>query len=463
MFGNFTDKILNTFDALTGKGLLTEEDVSKALREIRVAMLEADVPLTVAKDFVQKIKEEAVGEKVLKSIKPGDMVVKIVRDSLVDLLGKNLSSDVFDLSFKSSPSVFLLLGLQGSGKTTTAGKLSFLLQNDKKRVLLSSLDIYRPAAIEQLNQLAKSIEVDYMENSSNEEIDVLIKNTFSKAKKMAHDVIIFDTAGRTTVDETLMNEIKKIQKVTNPNETLLIADSMIGQESVNVAKAFQNYVDLTGIILTRVDGDSRGGAALSMTVSTGKPIKFLGVGEKISNLEKFSPERVADRILDMGDIVGIVEKAEKEIDEEEAEKLAKKLSKGNFDLEDFQKQLAQMKKLGGIKGILSLMPGVRKAKEAIEKSNLEDKTFLRMGAIISSMTKREKINPSIINGSRKKRIALGSGVEIQDVNRLLKQFKNMQAMMKKMSKYGMDGMEKMLSNNMGTNNLGNMLQNLKRK
>ena len=463
MFGNFTDKILNTFDALTGKGLLTEEDVSKALREIRIAMLEADVPLTVAKDFVQKIKEEAVGEKVLKSIKPGDMVVKIVRDSLVDLLGKNLSSDVFDLSFKSSPNVFLLLGLQGSGKTTTAGKLSFLLQNDKKRVLLSSLDIYRPAAIEQLNQLAKSIEVDYMENSSNEEIEVLIKNTFSKAKKMAHDVIIFDTAGRTTVDETLMNEIKKIQKVTNPNETLLIADSMIGQESVNVAKAFQNYVDLTGIILTRVDGDSRGGAALSMTVSTGKPIKFLGVGEKISNLEKFSPERVADRILDMGDIVGIVEKAEKEIDEEEAEKLAKKLSKGNFDLEDFQKQLAQMKKLGGIKGILSLMPGVRKAKEAIEKSNLEDKTFLRMGAIISSMTKREKINPSIINGSRKKRIASGSGVEIQDVNRLLKQFKNMQAMMKKMSKYGMDGMEKMLSNNMGTNNLGNMLQNLKRK
>ena len=463
MFGNFTDKILNTFDTLTGKGLLTEEDVSKALREIRVAMLEADVPLTVAKDFVQKIKEEAVGEKVLKSIKPGDMVVKIVRDSLVDLLGKNLSSDVFDLSFKSSPSVFLLLGLQGSGKTTTAGKLSFLLQNDKKRVLLSSLDIYRPAAIEQLNQLAKSIEVDYMENSSNEEIEVLIKNTFSKAKKMAHDVIIFDTAGRTTVDETLMNEIKKIQKVTNPNETLLIADSMIGQESVNVAKAFQNYVDLTGIILTRVDGDSRGGAALSMTVSTGKPIKFLGVGEKISNLEKFSPERVADRILDMGDIVGIVEKAEKEINEEEAEKLAKKLSKGNFDLEDFQRQLAQMKKLGGIKGILSLMPGVRKAKEAIEKSNLEDKTFLRMGAIISSMTKREKINPSIINGSRKKRIASGSGVEIQDVNRLLKQFKNMQAMMKKMSKYGMDGMEKMLSNNMGTNNLGNMLQNLKRK
>ncbi|MDC3024515.1 signal recognition particle protein [Alphaproteobacteria bacterium] len=463
MFGNFTDKILNTFDALTGKGFLTEEDVSNALREIRVAMLEADVPLAVAKDFVENIKEKAVGEKILKSIKPGDMVVKIVRDSLADLLGKNLPSEVFDLSFKGIPSVFLMVGLQGSGKTTTAGKLSYLLKTTKKKVLLSSLDIYRPAAIEQLNQLAKSIETDFMENSADKKIETLIEETFSKAKKMSHDVIIFDTAGRTSVDEILMQEIKKIHNITKPNETLLIADSMIGQESVNVAKAFQSYVDLTGIILTRVDGDSKGGAALSMTVSTGKPIKFLGVGEKIKNLEKFSSDRVADRILDMGDIVGIVEKAEKEIDEKEAEKMAEKLSRGNFDLEDFQKQLKQMKKLGGIKGILSLMPGVRKAREAIEKSNLEDKTFVRMGAIISSMTKNERINPSIINGSRKKRIAYGSGSEIQDVNRLLKQFKNMQSMMKKMSKYGMDGMEKMLSNNIGSNNLGNMLNNLKRK
>ncbi len=463
MFGNFTDRILNTFDSLTGKGLLTEDDVSKALREIRVAMLEADVPLTVAKEFVENIKEKAVGEKILKSIKPGDMVVKIVRDSLADLLGKNLPPELFNLSFKGAPSVFLLLGLQGSGKTTTAGKLSLLLKNDKKRVLLSSLDIYRPAAIEQLNQIAKSVEIDFMENNPGEAIEILVKNSFSKAKQMSHDVIIFDTAGRTTLNETLMDEIKNIQKITNPNETLLIADSMIGQESVNVAKAFQSYVNLTGIILTRVDGDSKGGAALSMTVSTGKPIKFLGVGEKISNLEKFSADRVADRILDMGDIVGIVEKAEKEFDEKEAEKMVKKLSKGTFDLDDFQKQLTQMKKLGGIKGILSLMPGVRKAKETLEKSNLEDKTFIRMGAIISSMTKREKINPSIINGSRKRRIASGSGSEIQDVNRLLKQFKNMQLMMKKISKHGVDGMEKMLSNNMSTNNFGNMLNNLRRK
>ena len=463
MFENFTDRILNTFDYLTGKGLLTDEDVSKALREIRVAMLEADVPLAVAKEFVENIRKKAVGEKILKSIKPGDMVIKIVRDSLAELLGKNLAPELFNLSFKGSPSVFLLLGLQGSGKTTTAGKLSLRLKNDKKKVLLSSLDIYRPAAIEQLNQLAKSVEIDYMENDSNESIEALVKNSFLKAKQLSHDVIIFDTAGRTTLDETLMDEIKAIQKMTNPNETLLIADSMIGQESVNVAKAFQSYVDLTGIILTRVDGDSKGGAALSMTVSTGKPIKFLGVGEKISNIEKFSADRVADRILDMGDIVGIVEKAEKEFDEEEAEKMAKKLSKGTFDLDDFQKQLGQMKKLGGIKGILSLMPGVRKAKETLEKSNLEDKTFIRMGAIISSMTKGEKNNPSIINGSRKKRIASGSGVKIQDVNRLLKQFKNMQLMMKKISKHGMDGMEKMLSNNMSSNNLGNMLNNLRRK
>ncbi|MBF96248.1 MAG: Signal recognition particle protein [Alphaproteobacteria bacterium MarineAlpha9_Bin4] len=463
MFGNFTDRILNTFDTLTGKGLLSEDDVTKALREIRVAMLEADVPLAVAKDFVENIKEKAVGEKILKSIKPGDMVVKIVRDSLADLLGKNLSPNLFDLSFKGSPSVFLLLGLQGSGKTTTAGKLSLLLKNDKKRVLLSSLDIYRPAAIEQLNQIAKSVEIDYMDNNPKEKLEMLVKNSFLTAKQMSHDVIIFDTAGRTTLNETLMQEIKNIQNITNPNETLLVADSMIGQESVNVAKAFQSYVNLTGIILTRVDGDSKGGAALSMTVSTGKPIKFLGVGEKISNLEKFSADRVADRILDMGDIVGIVEKAEKELDEEEAKKMANKLSKGTFDLDDFQKQLSQMKKLGGIKGILSLMPGIRKAREALEKSNLEDKTFIRMGAIISSMTKKEKSNPSIINGSRKRRIALGSGVEIQDVNRLLKQFKNMQLMMKKISKHGMDGMEKMLSNNMGTNKLGNMLNNLNRK
>ena len=463
MFGNFTDRILNTFESLTSKGLLSEDDVSNALREIRVAMLEADVPLSVAKDFVDGIKQKAVGEKILKSIKPGDMVIKIVRDSLADLLGRNLSPEKFNLSLKGSPSIFLLLGLQGSGKTTTAGKLSMLLKRDKKKVLLSSLDIYRPAAIEQLNQIAKSLSVDFMENNPAESIQTLIKNSLSTAKQMSHDVVIFDTAGRTTLDNELMNEIKIIQDVTNPNETLLIADSMIGQESVNVAKSFQNYVDLTGVILTRVDGDSKGGAALSMTMSTGKPIKFLGVGEKISNLEKFSADRVADRILDMGDIVGIVEKAEKEFDEEEAEKMTRKLSKGNFDLDDFQKQLAQMKKLGGIKGILSLMPGVRKAREALNKTGVEDKTFLRMSAIISSMTKQEKGNPSIINGSRKKRIALGSGVQIQDVNKLLKQFKNMQLMMKKISKHGVDGMQKMLSNNLGTNNLGNMLNNLRRK
>ena len=290
----------------------------------------------------------------------------------------------------------------------------------------------------------------------------LIKNTFEEAKKNVSDVIIFDTSGRTNVDEKLLQELKDIKNLTMPAETLLVTDAMIGQESINVAKAFLEYVDITGTILTRVDGDSKGGAALSMTKTIGKPIKYLGVGEKIHEIEVFSAKRLADRILDMGDIVGIVEKAEQEFDEKEAEAMAEKMSKGSFDLDDFSKQLQQMKKMGGIKGILSLMPGVRKAKKALEKSNLEDKTFLRMSAIINSMTKKEKRNPKIINGSRKKRIANGSGVDIQDVNRLLKQFKNMQIMMKKMSKHGMSGLEKMMGDNLSSNSLENIYSNLKR-
>ncbi len=462
MFNNFTDRILNTFDDLTGRGVLTQNDVDRALREIRVAMLEADVPLTTAKEFVESIRQKAVGEKLLKSIKPGDLVVKIVRDNLVELLGKGLPPEEFDLNVKKSPATILMVGLQGSGKTTTAAKLAYLLKNQSKKVLLSSLDIYRPAAIEQLEQLSNSIDVDVMPNDTKKTIGELIINTIKQAKDKYYDIIIFDTAGRTSIDEKMMIEVQDIQKKTNPNEILLVADSMTGQDSINIAKTFLKYVDISGIILSRVDGDAKGGAALSMTVSTGKPIKFLGIGEKISDFEKFSPQRVADRILDMGDIVGIVEKAEQEFDEKEAEKLAKKMSEGSFDLDDFSKQLLQMKKMGGIKGILSLMPGVRKAKKALESSKLEDKTFVRMGAIISSMTKKEKIYPKIINGSRKRRIANGAGVDIQEVNRLLKQFKNMQTMMKKISKHGMDGIEKMISKNIPTNNLGNMLNNLKR-
>ena len=462
MFNNLSDRILKTFDGLLGKGVLTEDDVNNAMREIRVALLEADVPLKIAKDFVETIKTEAVGEKLLKSIKPGDLVVKIVHESLIKLLSCDLEESDFELAIKKVPSVILMVGLQGSGKTTTAAKLANLLKQKKKKVMVSSLDISRPAAIEQLNKLANTIQVDFMQNSTENKISELIKNTFEEAKKNVCDVIIFDTSGRTNIDDKLLQELKDIKSLTMPSETLLVTDAMIGQESINVAKAFMEYVDITGTILTRVDGDSKGGAALSMTKTTGKPIKYLGVGEKIHEIEVFSAKRLADRILDMGDIVGIVEKAEQEFDEKEAEAMAEKMSKGSFDLDDFSKQLQQMKKMGGIKGILSLMPGVRKAKKALEKSNLEDKTFLRMSAIINSMTKKEKRNPKIINGSRKKRIANGSGVDIQDVNRLLKQFKNMQIMMKKMSKHGMSGLEKMMGDNLSSNSLENIYSNLKR-
>ncbi len=462
MFNNFTDRIIKTFDGLTGKGVLSENDVNQALREIRVAMLEADVPLPIAKEFVDSIREKAVGEKLFKSIKPGDLVVKIVRDNIIKLLGQELPEESFDLNIKKMPSNILIVGLQGSGKTTTIAKLANILKKQNKKVLLSSLDIYRPAAIEQLKQLADNIEVDSMDNNNNRTISELVKSTLKYSKNNFYDITIFDTAGRTSIDEKMMSEIENIEKQVNPAETLLVVDSMTGQDSVNIAKSFLKYVNVSGIILSRVDGDAKGGAALSMTVSTGKPIKFLGVGEKVSDIEKFSAQRVADRILDMGDIVGIVEKAEQDFNEEEAEKLAKKMGDGSFDLEDFSKQLLQMKKMGGIKGILSLMPGIRKAKKALDSSKLEDKNFITMSAIISSMTKKEKKAPKIINGSRKKRIANGAGVDIQDVNRLLKQFKNMQTMMKKISKHGMGGIEKMLSKNIPTNELGNMLNNLKR-
>ena len=462
MFSNFSDRVLKTFDGLLSRGVLTENDVNSAMREIRVALLEADVPLNIAKDFVERVKKKAVGEKLLKSVKPGDLVVKIVHDTLVELLSFNLKDEDFDLLLNKSPSVILMVGLQGSGKTTTAAKLANLLKLKKKKVLLSSLDISRPAAIEQLNQLSQGISVDYMDNDPNKKVSELIEKTMEQAKVLSTDVIIFDTAGRTNIDEALLNELRSIFKLTQPTETLLVTDAMIGQESINVAKAFSKYVDITGVVLTRVDGDAKGGVALSMASTTGKPIKFLGVGEKVEQIEAFSAKRIAGRILDMGDIVGMVEKAEQEFDEKEAEVMANKLAKGNFDLEDFKKQIYQMQKLGGIKGILSMLPGVRKAKKALENSNLEDKTFLRMCAIISSMTKKEKKNPKIINGSRKKRIANGSGVDIQDVNRLLKQFKNMQIMMKKMNKHGMSGLEKMMGNNFNSSSLESIYSNLKR-
>ena len=462
MFNNLTDRIIKTFDNLTGKGVLSEQDVSNALREIRVALLEADVPLSIAKNFIEDIRKKATGEKLLKSIKPGDLVVKIVHDSLCDLLGANLSDELYEIGFKSSPTSIIMVGLQGSGKTTTCAKLANYLKKSKKNVLLASLDLSRPAAVEQLQQLAKSISIDAVHIDMKKSKKEIIDDSFKQAKELSKDVIIFDTAGRTTIDAELMSELKEISGQVMPSETLLVVDAMTGQDSVNIAKSFSEYINISGIVLSRVDGDSKGGAALSMTVETGKPIKFLGIGEKVTALEKFSARRVAGRILDMGDVVGIVEKAEQDFDDKEAEKLVKKINEGKFDLEDFKKQLDQIKKLGGIKGILSLMPGIRKAKKALDQTKLEDKSFLRMTAIISSMTKIEKKEPKLINGSRKRRIARGSGVDIQDVNRLLKQFKNMQLMMKKIRKKGFGSLEKMIPNNLSSNNLGNIYNDIKR-
>ena len=447
MFESLSGRLLKVFDGLSSRGVLNENDVNNALREIRIALLEADVALSVVKNFIENIREEAVGEKILKSIKPGEVVVKIVYDKLVDLLGSEEDSEI---KFTRPPSTMLLLGLQGSGKTTTAGKIALKLKKEKKKILLCSLDIRRPAAMEQLQQLAKSIDVPILPFNIDESITSIIGRAIKEAKEVMYDLVIFDTAGRTTLNEDLMIEIQDIYDLSKPSEVLLVVDSMTGQDSVNIAKSFSERVDLTGIVLTRIDGDSRGGAALSMRETTKKPIKYLGVGEKLQDLEIFSAQRVANRILDMGDIVGIVEKAEQAFDEEESKMMAKKLSKGDFNLEDFRKQLNQMKKMGGMKGIMAMLPGIKKAKKMIDSSNFEDKSFLSMEAIISSMTNIEKQNTKIIGGSRKKRIARGSGTQIQEVNRLLKQFKGMQKMMKKMKGPGGSKIFDMLGGNLGT-------------
>ena len=460
MFENLTNKLENIFSKLKSAPSLTEEQVDSGLKEIRLALLEADVALPVTKEFIANVKPKAIGKEIIKSTSAGQMIVKIVYDELVNILGSKNE----ELNFKAVPPVSLLLvGLQGSGKTTSAAKLAKNIEkNYKKKVMVVSLDVYRPAAQEQLKLLAEANGIQCLPIVEKQQPIDITKRALNAANLNGSDVIIFDTAGRTNIDEALLNELRSIFKLTKPTETLLVTDAMIGQESINVAKAFSEYVDITGVVLTRVDGDAKGGVALSMSSTTGKPIKFLGVGEKVEQIEVFSAKRIAGRILDMGDIVGMVEKAEQEFDEKEAEVMANKLAKGNFDLEDFKKQIYQMQKLGGIKGILSMLPGVRKAKKALENSNLEDKTFLRMCAIISSMTKKEKKNPKIINGSRKKRIANGSGVDIQDVNRLLKQFKNMQIMMKKMNKHGMSGLEKMMGNNFNSSSLESIYSNLKR-
>tara|TARA_B100000427_G_scaffold305491_1_gene291557 strand:+ start:315 stop:1673 length:1359 start_codon:yes stop_codon:yes gene_type:complete len=429
MFKNLSERLAGIFDNLKSRGSLSESDVETALREVRVALLEADVSLEVVKEFLEKAKKKAVGSKVVKSISPSQMVIKIVNDVLKEILGKKEEP----INLKAAPPVIILMvGLQGSGKTTTSAKIAKKLKDkNNKKVIMASLDVQRPAAQEQLETLGKQIEVSTIEIIKNQTPVQIAKRSLEQAKKEGFDVLILDTAGRLQIDDILMKEVKEISKVMNPTETLLVSDAMIGQESVNVAKEFNNKLKLTGIILTRLDGDARGGAALSMRYITGCPIKLIGIGEKMDQMEVFHPDRVANRILGMGDVVSLVEEASQTIKKEDAEKLDKKIKDGQFSLDDLSKQLGQMKKLGGIKGILSKLPGANKIQDQMSKANIDDKVILKQQAIISSMTKEERNNHKIIHASRKKRIAAGSGASIQEVNKLLKQYHTMVKMMKK--------------------------------
>ena len=441
MFDALSDRLGGIFDGLTGRGALSEKDVNAALREIRVALLEADVALPVVKDFIEKVRERAVGEEVIRAVKPGQQVIKIVHDGLVEMLGGEETDT--SLKIDSPPAVIMMAGLQGSGKTTTSGKLALRLAGkQKKKVLLASLDVRRPAAMEQLAILADQAGegVTALPIIAGQLPADIAKRALQAAKLGGHDVLILDTAGRTSIDEQMMNEAAEIAAIATPSETLLVADSLTGQDAVETAKRFHERLPLTGLVLTRMDGDGRGGAALSMRAVTGLPIKFLGVSEKLDGIEAFEAKRVAGRILGQGDIVSLVEKAAENYDQEKAERMAKKMRKGEFDLEDLADQLRQMQKMGGLGGIMGMLPGAKKAKAAMDASGVDDKTLLRQEAIISSMTREERRKPALLNASRRKRIAAGAGVSVQDVNRLMKMHKQMAGMMKKMGRGGMKGL-----------------------
>ena len=433
MFDSLQSRLGGVFDKLRGRGALSESDVDAALAEVRTALVEADVALGVVDDFIAKVRPRAIGENVIRSVQPGQQVVKIVHDVLVETLG----SDNAALNLGSPPAPILMVGLQGSGKTTTSAKLGMMLQNkEKKRVLMASLDVNRPAAMEQLKILGEQAGVATLPILANQRPLDIAKRAMASARVGGYDVVILDTAGRQHVDEQLMAEVASVRDAVNPHETLLVADSLTGQDAVNIAKSFHARVPLSGIILTRADGDARGGAALSMRAVTGAPIKFLGVGEKLDALEAFHPARVAARILDMGDVVSLVEKASESFDKEKAEKIAAKMKKGSFDMDDLAEQLRQMKKLGGMKGVLAMLPGVGKVQSQLDAAGLDDKILTHQEAIISSMTKKERADPDLINGSRRKRIAAGAGVEVSDVNKLLKMHRQMSDVLKKVGKGG---------------------------
>jgi len=422
MLENLTEKLQSVVKTIRGQARFTEENISDAMREVRIALIEADVAIPVVKYFIDKVKEKALGAEVLKSVSPGQAIIKIVQDELTSLMG----SDNAELNIATKPpAIILMAGLQGSGKTTTAAKLAKILkEEDKKKILLVSADVYRPAAIEQLKTLADSLEIECFDSTVKDKPKNIASSVLSYAKKHYFDVIIFDTAGRLGIDELMMKEIKELHKILNPIETLFVVDAMQGQDAVNTAKAFGDALPLTGIVLTKLDGDSRGGAALSVRHVTGKPIKYIGVSEKVSGLEVFHPDRISSRILGMGDIVGLVEEAQKNVDIKEAEKIADKVKSGkNFDLDDFKNQIGQMKKMGGVGAMMDKLPSQLAGNASKIDPEQGDKSMMQIEAIINSMTKLEKTNPGIIKAKRKIRIANGSGVKVQDVNRLLSNLK----------------------------------------
>lgn len=427
MFENLSDRLQDVVHKIKGYGKITEENISEMMREIRLSLLEADVNYKVVKEFTNNVKEKALGEEVNKSLNPGELFVKIVKDELTELLG----GENTPLNISGNPATLMLVGLQGSGKTTTIGKLAnYLRKNNKKKPLLVACDVYRPAAIDQLKQIGKELNIEVYSEGKGNPVEIS-KNAIKYAKDNGYDYVLIDTAGRLQIDESLMEELDNIQKEVNPDETILVIDSMMGQDAINVINGFNDKIKLSGVILTKLDGDTRGGVALSVKHLTNLPIKFIGVSEKMDGLTPFYPERMASRILGMGDILSIVEKVQDEIDEKEAEKTAKKMMKGNFDLEDFLNQLNQIKKLGPFENILKLLPGAKKM--GLNNVNIDPKIMKRTEAIVLSMTPEERRNPSILKASRKKRIADGSGTTVTDVNRLLNQFEDMKKMMKMMS------------------------------
>ncbi len=445
MFDALTDRLGKVFDGLTGRGALSEKDVNEALREIRVALLEADVALSVVKQFIDDVRPQAVGENVIKSIKPGQLVVKIVHDELVRVLGGD--EEPQPLKIDSPPAIMMMAGLQGSGKTTTTGKLAKRLkETERKKVLVASLDTRRPAAMEQLKILADQVGVDALPIVTGQLPPDITRRAIQAAKFGGYDVLMLDTAGRTTLDDQMMNEAAEIAAIAKPNETLLVADALTGQDAVETAKRFHERLPLTGLVLTRMDGDGRGGAALSMRAVTGLPIRFIGMGEKVDGLDVFDARRIAGRILGQGDIVSLVERAKAEIDVAEAERVAKKMQKGQFDLEDLAGQLRQMQRMGGLGGMMDLLPGVKNAKQQMAASGVDDKMLKRQEAIIMSMTPKERRKPDLLQASRKRRIAAGAGVDVAEVNKVLKMHRNMADMMKKIGKGGMKGLAGMLGN-----------------